>query len=55
MSTPADLVAQAACLRVAQAIREETHLFCQELPPMNVERFLELLSARRLAGCRATS
>jgi hypothetical protein len=46
--TPADFIAQAACLRVVQAIREETHLFCQELPPMNVERFLKLLSACRL-------
>ena len=36
-------VAQAAALRVAAAVRQAGHLFCHELPPMDVDYFLRML------------
>ena len=36
-------VAQAAALQVAEAIRENRHFFCEQLPLMDVERFLVAL------------
>ena len=36
-------IARAAALQVAAAIREGGHFFCEQLPPMDVERFLVTL------------
>ena len=36
-------MARAAALQVAAAVREGEHLFCEELPPMDVEVFLRAL------------
>ena len=37
-------IAQAAALQTAAAIREDSHLFCDQLPPMDVDRFVEALA-----------
>ena len=36
-------IARAAALQVAAAIRAGGHFFCEQLPPMDVERFLVTL------------
>ena len=37
-------IARAVALRVAAAIREGEHFFCEQLPPMEVDRFLAVLA-----------
>ena len=37
-------IAQAAALQAAAAIREDSHLFCDQLPSMDVDRFVVALS-----------
>ncbi|MET2833050.1 hypothetical protein [Mesorhizobium shangrilense] len=46
--TAEQYIAQATALRVATAINRGSHLFCQELPLMDVERFLQLLAGMKL-------
>lgn len=46
--TPERYIAQAAALRVVAAIAGRNHLFCQELPPMDVGHFLQVLGDARL-------
>ncbi len=47
--TPEQYIAQAAALRVAAAVASGSHLFCQELPPMDVDHFLRTLGDAKLA------
>ena len=47
-SFPAVPLTQAVGLRTASAVKRGSHLFCQELPPMDVERFLQVLGEMRL-------
>ena len=47
--TPELYIAQAAALRVAAAVAGNSHLFCQELPLMDVDHFLRTLGAANLA------
>ena len=42
--SPEAYIAQAAALQVAGAVEEDGHLFCPELPLMDVEHFLSALS-----------
>ena len=44
--SPEAYIAQAAALQVARAVEAGGHLFCPELPQMDVERFLTALSER---------
>ena len=39
-------IAQAAALQAAAAIREDSHLFCDQLPSMDVDRFVEALATQ---------
>ena len=38
-----DYIARAAALQVVRAAREGGHFFCEQLPAMDVERFLAAL------------